>query len=321
MKNEFLASLLVAGLVLSGCQTDSVNGTSESVVSDQNAGTALANRASADNNRNPVGNKKESDNMLASTNAENGSIQADSGEMSKNSHKDGNPGAKIPSDVRNLPDGWYMRTVASATTEEGKVYTHRTAGVFGELKESRDNLDRHDIDAFGTATLYVVFPKVKEEGNIEDYFSDYHHYDPDDQYNAGRQTWTFQVKNETGDDLSNAEIKLNIEGPYKVYKKGIGYEEVALKGNKMLDKLSLVDLDNQKVYAYSELKNADLSMDGKKVRTFQWVLGDAVHVYHQDEEIQTLLHRSVKKQTEKENQALEAMSVSRGSKFGLPPRP
>jgi len=54
--------------------------------------------------------------------------------------------------------GWYMRTRVSATTQDGTVYEHNSAGVFGKLKQSRYKKDRHDIPAYGPATLQVVFP-------------------------------------------------------------------------------------------------------------------------------------------------------------------
>ena len=212
-----------------------------------------------------------------------------------------------------------MRTVATATTPDGKVYTHRSAGILGELKESRDSLDRHDINAFGTATLYVVFPKAKNN-SVEDYFSDYHHYDPDSQYDAERQVWTFQVKNESGEDLSDASISLRIEGPYKVYKKrsGIGYEEEPVEDNDMLRHLALVDLDNHKVYTYNQLQNTDLRMEGKRVRTFRWVLGGVLSEHLNDSEVQVLAQKALQKQTAK--RSLHAVSVSSSGKFGLPPR-
>ena len=299
MRSEFLASLLVAGLVLSGCQTDNVNGTSGSAVSGQNTGS-IASASSAGSDKTDAGND----------------VNIDSSNV--------NGGDKVPSPTvaAKIPDGWYMRTVATATTPEGKVYTHRTAGVLGELKDSSDSLDRHDIDAFGTATLYVVFPKVKNN-SVEDYFSDYHRYDPNDQYDAERQVWTFQVKNETGEDLSNASINLKIEGPYKVYKKkdGVGYEEIASGDNEMLQHLSLVDLDNHKVYAYNQLQNVDLSMEGKKVRTFRWVLGGILSEHLNGSEVQVLAEQALQKQSAKSTKSIQGISASSGSKFGLPPRP
>ena len=304
MRSEFLASLLVAGAVLSGCQSGSVNGTSESAVSGQNAGAVLGSTAT-----NPA-------------NGSDGAAQTDNGANIDSSNVNGGDKAPAPAVAAKIPDGWYMRTVATATTAEGKVYTHRTAGVLGELKESSDSLDRHDIDAFGTATLYVVFPKV-QNNSVADYFSDYHRYDPNDQYDAERQVWTFQVKNETGEDLSNATINLKIEGPYKVYKKkeGVGYEEVPVKDNEMLQHLSLVDLDNHKVYAYNDLQNVDLRMEGKKVRTFRWVLGGVLSKHFNGSEVQVLAARALQKQSAKSSKAIQGISVSSGSKFGLPPVP
>ena len=314
MRSELLASLLIAGVVLSGCQSGDGNGTSEHAVSNGygSSTTVSSDRQSMDEGHYQEDERADFDDNDAGDDAE---------DTDRDYEEDGDPGARLPSDVSKIPDGWYMRTVATAITAKGQVYIHKTAGVFGELKESKDGLDKHDINALGRATLYVVFPKVKEEGNIEDYFSDYHHYDPDDQNNAGRQKWTFQVKNESGENLSHAAIRLSIGGVYKVYKQKMGYKEVAAKKSKMLNRLSLVDVDNQKIYSYSELKDADLHMDGKKVRTFRWVLGDSRHEYHPDEADRRLLQRTVKQEMAQRSQALQRSTMQPGSRFGLPPVP
>jgi len=310
MRSEFLASLLVAGVILSGCQTGTANGTSGSNVSNQHAGSSVGSVASTSAN----GSDKD------------GAALQESGSGIEDTTINGGDKPPVPHTAKKKPDGWYMCTVATATTPEGKVYVHKTAGILGELKESKDTLDRHDINAFGKATLYVVFPKVEGNGELEDFFSDYHRYNPNDQYNAERQVWTFQVKNETGEDLSNASINLKIDGPYKVYKKkgGVGYEEVKTEDKEMLNHLSLVDLDNHKVYAYNELSSVELSMEGKKVRTFRWVLGGILSENLNDSEVQVLAAKALQRQTAKSSRSLQSVSVKgikSGGKFGLPPKP
>jgi len=59
--------------------------------------------------------------------------------------------------------GWYMRIKVSATAEDGTVYRHTSAGVFGKLKKSRYKKDINDIPAFGPAKLQVVFPHITGE--------------------------------------------------------------------------------------------------------------------------------------------------------------
>ncbi|SFV90144.1 hypothetical protein MNB_SV-4-1260 [hydrothermal vent metagenome] len=274
MKRELLTSLFVAGLLFSGCQTDSSIKDNDTIkISPISTPTLLQPKL---------------------------------------------PSAPVVKKREKVADGWYMRTVASATLNE-KRYVHKTAGIFGELNDSKDGKDKHDITAFSKATLYVVFPKVQEDETLKNFFSDYHYYDPNDQYNSKRQVWTFQVKNERGADLSNASITLRVEGPYKVYRKkeGIGYTEVAVKDNEMLSRLSLIDLDNKKVYTYSELENADLKMDGKKVRTFRWVLGSVLSEHLESFQVQEIASRELIERRD----SLQSVSAKSSSKFGLPPRP
>lgn len=384
MKYTLLLSLLAAGMILSGCQSDSADTTPKSTASGQNSGAAAGsdeNTAQTENTPNDEnGNSAQNgdtgedtqtgevtDNDSGSTaqggdntatgeaveettpadddgdSAQNGDDNAadeagedtadeeegDSAQTDEDESASGsstiyhNPGYSSvvpePTAEQKRADGWYMRTVATAITPDGKRYVHRTAGIFGELKESSDEQDRHDIKAFGKATLYVVFAKINNN-TIEDYFSDYHHYDPEDLYNGERAMWTFQVKNEANEDLTHAAIKLEIEGPYRVYKKagGRGYEEVLSKHDDMLKALSLIDLDTHLVYTYDALKNANLNMDGKKVRTFRWVLGNVLVEHFDGSDIQALVSR---KQLVRNAKAVEGKGEQSGGKFGLPPSP
>ena len=167
-----------------------------------------------------------------------------------------------------------MRTRVSVTTEDGTVYAHNTAGVFGELVQSRTKKDSHDIPSFGAAALQVVFPHYNwKEGDAGDYWSDYHKYK---KRAAKRAVWTFQVKNQKSVDLSNADLKIILDDARKVnYTKDNGnvhYTEAGLD-REMKNKLTLVDVDNKQTYQVDELPYADLSMDGKHTRTFRWVRG------------------------------------------------
>ena len=326
MRVILMTSLLAAGMILTGCQTEGTDSGGASTASGStNQTEVLTSRGWGETQTTPTQREREERgdaqerNGGGTVNDDNVPPRVDNGGGSVDDGDD----TPIPTSTAKEPDGWYMRTVVTAVTPEGERYVHNSAGVMGELKESSDERDKHDIPAFGKATLYVVFPKIKEEGALQDYFSDYKHYDPADQYDAERQVWTFQVKNEAGEDLSNATIKLEIQGPYKVYKKkeSIGYEEVAVNDDEMLRHLSLVDLDNHKVYAYSELEDATLSMEGKRVRTFRWVLGGILSEHLNGSKVQKLAAQSLEKTAESQKDSLQAMSVSRGGKFGLPPSP
>jgi len=167
--------------------------------------------------------------------------------------------------------GWYMRTTIEAKTANGNVYKHNTAGVFGEYRESCDGKDKHDIPSYGKALFQVRFVNQNLSRN-QDYFSDYRQYH---KYNT-KQTWTFQVVNEYGVDLSNENFKIEVEHTKDIFKKkGVSkYLERMSKDDKRKE-LTLIDLDHNISYDYKEVKNTIFNMDGKHVRTFKWVLGDA----------------------------------------------
>jgi len=134
MRSEFLASLLVAGVILSGCQTDTASGTSGSGVSNQDAGSSVGSVASTSAN----GSDKDGSEI------QNGGVESTA--------VDGGAKPPVSTTAKKIPDGWYMRTVATATTPEGKVYVHKTAGILGELEESKDTLDRHDTSQMHRST-------------------------------------------------------------------------------------------------------------------------------------------------------------------------
>ncbi len=170
--------------------------------------------------------------------------------------------------------GWYMRIRALATTSEGTKYAHDSGGVFGELRQSRNRKDRHDIPSYGAATFHVVFPRYYWNEDSGDYDSDYRHYNA--RRSDRRRVWTFQVKNQKTADLSNASLRLFVDDPVRVTyvtKAGnVQYFERAADRS-MQSKFTLVDVDNHMTYTLDNLKDTEFSMDGSHVRTFRLVRG------------------------------------------------
>ena len=170
--------------------------------------------------------------------------------------------------------GWYMHTKVYATTEEGKEYSHTKAGIFGKLKQSKWKKDQHDIPAFSAATFQVVFPHLNWGDDSGDYYSNYYKWKKN-QVNK-RAVWTFQVKNQSGADLSNASLRIDLEGAQNVdyvkKNKVVTFIETTLDTEKK-ENFTLVDVDNHETYDVDELEYANLSMDGKHTRTFRWVMG------------------------------------------------
>lgn len=178
--------------------------------------------------------------------------------------------------ARKVKDaGWYMRIRISATADDGTVYTHNSAGVFGELKQSRYKKDRHDIPAYGAETLQVVFPHYNWEEDSGDYYSDYRKWNK--KKANKRAAYTFLVKNQKGADLSNASLNIFVD-PATIVKfvkekdGNIKYTETG-KDYSSLENFTLVDVDNHQTYAMDELEYANLSMDGNHTRTFRIVRG------------------------------------------------
>jgi hypothetical protein len=195
--------------------------------------------------------------------------------LSARGQKEHHEGHKTHKTKKVRDAGWYMRTRVSAITEDGTVYTHNTAGVFGELKQSKRKKDRHDIPAFGAATLQVVFPHYNwKEGDAGDYWSDYRRYNK--RRANKRAVWTFLVRNQKGVDLSTAELKIELDDAKIIsYTKENGSVKYTETGTdkEMKNKFTLVDVDNKQTYQVDELPYANLSMDGKHTRTFRWVRG------------------------------------------------
>jgi len=171
--------------------------------------------------------------------------------------------------------GWYMRIRVAATMQDGTVYTHNTAGVFGELRQSRNGKDRHDIPSYGPATLQVVFPHYHwGKKNSGDYWSDYRRFKR--RWYRTRRVWTFLVRNQKGVDLSQADLRIFLDDARivkRVTEHGRARYIEAGTDPKKKERFTLVDVDNHRTYRPDELSEADLNMDGKHTRTFRWVMG------------------------------------------------
>jgi len=225
----------------------------------------------------------------------------------------GSNGEGTDPQTTQTPSGWYMRTEAKAITANGTEYIHKSAGVMGELEDSQEGKDRHDIAAFGAPALSVVFTQTTWGEKNGAYFSDYRYYTG----NEERQVWTIQVKNNTrAADLTQAVLQLTVTGPYAVYKVDDNgskvIKEVLMKDDQKKNNLILVDVDNQKEYSYEALQNTELRMDGLAVRTFRWVLNGSTT----DSDYEPL-------ETVEETKQLSTLSSQpqeKHGKFGLPPQ-
>ena len=217
---------------------------------------------------------------------------------------------------------WYASTTVSAVNPATQtVIAHKTAGVFGQLNESSDGKDRHDIIGMGTATatLEVVFPQSQWDSANGDYFSDYHSVKEDG------DSWTFQIKNMYNPDrpvnLSNEAIKITLEGIYTVESTNVNgsirYSETLNRADKRLEQMTLIDLDNNVAYALSDLPTAEITMDGLHVRTFRWVLGSV-----DDSDFVPLTAAAQAKAAAFRQVPSQAFQTApqKSSKFGLPPQ-
>ena len=172
------------------------------------------------------------------------------------------------------PAGWYAKTEVSATASNGRVYQHTTAGVFGELKQSEDGQDQHDVPGYGAAILQVIMVPDFTTNMTVGYFSDYKKYEEN---STTKKVWTFQVKNQYAVNLADAPITIDIKGVYDVeYRDDRGkveYKESTQVDTDKRNKLTLIDVDNAKEYTVIQLSSANLTMQGVHTRTFRWVKG------------------------------------------------
>jgi hypothetical protein len=214
----------------------------------------------------------------------------------------------------NYEAGWYAKTTLQGEYE-GRTYSHTTAGIFGELRESVEGQDANDVPAIGTPTFQILFPKSDWGEASGDYFSDYRAYD------GAHKSWHFQVRNDGGIDLSAATFSLWIEGVYPV-----GYKATADGGNTYdvsitqdTDRaatLTLIDLDSQQAYTPAQLPTQDFSMEGSHARNFRWVQGE---VDPQDYTLPALPAPSTLTQSRSLQVQSPGSTQGAASKFGLPP--
>ncbi len=267
---------------------------------------------------------------------------ATGGSDSENTDDDGNTaasfipgpgnGADIPVQT-NKTGGWYGRTAVSATATDGKVYSHSTAGVFGELVDSNEAKDQHDIPGYGSAILQVVFPQSDWADDNGDYFSNYQSFSEN---NSGKRSWTFQIKNQQTVDLKDAAVTIAVPEVKKVtYKKIDGkiiYDKKEIEDNTKQDELTLIDVDNATSYTVAQLATANLNMNGLHTRTFKWVLGTVEDDdYASDEAVDS---SNVNIETDSNNvnitndtntitadgfDTASVKTAKAGGKFGLPP--
>ena len=170
--------------------------------------------------------------------------------------------------------GWYAKTVVVAIATDGTVYRHATAGVFGELVQSSDDKDKHDIVGYGAAVFQIIFIPNFSTDTTAGYFSEYKHYD---EATPLKKSWTFLVKNQKDVNLSYAAILIGLstinDVKYRDDNGHVKYKESRSSDEDFKNNLHLVDIDNTKEYTIDELETANLSMQGLHTRTFKWVLG------------------------------------------------
>lgn len=206
--------------------------------------------------------------------------------------------------------GWYARTAVVATLD-AKVYKHTTAGVFGQLIESLDGKDKHDVQGYGEATLQIVFPQTEWGEDNGDYFSNYRSLE------STNLNWLFQIKNQKTVNLSNADIEIILDGTYDLtYTREDGrivYEEAKNPNPVKAAKLTLIDVDNHTSYTTLQLKTANLKMNDRHTRTFRWVLGEV-----EESDYAPLAKPSVKTLDAKE--VFKTAPEKTTSGFGTPPQ-
>jgi len=263
------------GTVIGGSTTGSVS-TGNSNNGNTNGGSTGGSNSDNDNSTgdSETGSSDNGDTDTSTSDNTTGDGDTDNGNSGDDLIPGEGNGADIPTQTGKA-GGWYGRTVVSATAADGTVYTHSTAGIFGELVDSNEAVDQHDIPGFGAAALQVVFPQG-EEGSTKDFFSNYQSFDSGD-----KKIWEFQIKNQITVDL--ASVPISIESPvikkvtYKKVKGQIIYGEETVDNTKAAE-LTLIDVDNATSYTVGQLATANLTMAGQDdcplhTRTFKWVLG------------------------------------------------
>ena len=200
-----------------------------------------------------VGNNSSTSNNISQTDV----IQTDN-----IAQTEGNTPTRVEVRPHTISLSDVYKTSVSATDANGQTYVHGTAGVFGELKQSVDGKDQHDIPVFSGGTITLVFPQTEWDGNNGDYFTDYRANSAEGE----KRTWTFQIKSSS--TLANAPIVISLEGMYDVMyleeNNRILYKESLGSDQSKKESIRLIDVDNGTTYTYAQLQTAQLNMGGLK---------------------------------------------------------
>jgi hypothetical protein len=305
MKKRYIISAFAAMAIFSGCENSATQTASQGIQNDTETATVATDRTG-------IADATGTNDVVRSENGNSEQVQNLDGD-------DANSNVDTPVTPAELPKeaGWYMRTVVSAVSPSGKVYVHNTAGVFGELDDSSDNLDNHDIESIGQATLQVRFINSQLEVGKE-YFSDYRSYKGE---LPEREVWTFLIKNERGEDLSQSTFKLDLEAPKRIVRRPQDNKlvEVGELENDIRNQLTLVDADNGKTYTYEEAKNMVFSMEGQHTRVFRWVIGRVTKSDLIPIDIMKAGMNAGSEQNRPTQFSSESAMAASASKFGLPP--
>ncbi len=156
----------------------------------------------------------------------------------------------IPSAVAAEPDRiWYVRLIAEESTHNLRDRNN----VLGQLPDSREGYDRHDLPElapFGQPTLSVVFPHPDWGNKAGDYASDYR---PTGPTGLPPARWRFEVRT----DRAGYAVQLRWEGPPD-----------------LLGRMELVDEDTGRHYPSGNpgyLRNGIPVTMTAPVRHFTWI--------------------------------------------------
>ena len=215
---------------------------------------------------------------------------------------------------------WYVKTTLSVLDPSTGRMVHDTrSGVFGQLDASDLGYDTYDTPAFAnvaSSRAAIVFEQGEDWGDrAGQYLSDYH------PTGINNDHWTFSVFSTT----NSSEVTLNWDGLFLVEQDSNGiFRENRDAGNKLLNKLKLVDLTTGEVVKATRRERGEIvmrshtfSMDGQTQRTFRWVLGDVT-----DEHLAVSTSTTKSKAPVSALQARQAealLSVPSAGRFGTPP--
>jgi hypothetical protein len=182
----------------------------------------------------------------------------------------------LPTQKRSEHSGWHAQTKVKLTASDGTVYEQGDTGVFGELRQSKNQKDKQDVLSNRVESIQVVFPQYSWHSNKGEYSSDYRHWRKSKENE--KEVWTFQVKIPTDLNLSNAILQISLDGVYEVNASTAGHNVTYIESSYLPEKakvFNLVDVDSGVMYFNDELKDLKLDMKGLQTRTFRWVRGIA----------------------------------------------